>query len=321
MMDIRLHFSNISVTMVPLHLAGAEMVPVGDDGEQASDGELANRAAAHVSLLSRYFLRPSVPIYVPELAEKGVHHMDDVILCDYENFFHHDSKLKRQLSHHRSELQLRGASHGQLPLGGGRRRGAAAGLHAPAPPAGPVDIIWLDRASGLQTRHYVWYKTRRTVTRLPAFLPTIGELYYLRLLLSKLPARSHTDLKRHNGVIHASFRDAAVARGFIPDGREAHAALSAAKADVTSTPAHLRDLFCAFMLHNTDACNPVEIFAEFWVDMAADISRPDWHRGMPADQRRLGMTDALLQVRAGNRRCSSLQCSMCSFSSVLSYVL
>ena len=307
MMDIRLHYSNISVTMVPLHLEGAETVPLNDAGSEASDDELAGIGDAYVSRLTRYFLRPSVSIFVPELAEKGVHHMDDILVTDYENFFHHEPKLPRGLQHHRPSLDATGAGRGDLPRAGGRRRGApVASAAVSAPSQDSTNVIWTDRAVLPQQVHYVWYKTRRTVTRLPSFLPTLGELYYLRMLLLKLPARSHSDLKRFNGHVYATYREAAVARGIIPDGREAQEAMRAAIASPISTPACHRDLFCAFLLHSSDACNPVELFTEFWEQLSADITHPDWERGMPEAARRGGMTDALLQVTAVYLICLSL---------------
>lgn len=58
--------------------------------------------------------------------------------------------------------------------------------------------------------------TKRKVARFRNYLPSAGELYYLRILLTHLPARSFDELFVCHGVRYPTYHDAAIARGYIP---------------------------------------------------------------------------------------------------------
>ena len=70
------------------------------------------------------------------------------------------------------------------------------------------------------------------------FFPKAGEVFYLRVLLFNLPARSFVDYRTVNGIVHSTFQTAAVARGYVSDENEALWAFNSVVA--MSTPAELR---------------------------------------------------------------------------------
>ena len=127
--------------------------------------------------------------------------------------------------------------------------------------------------------HWVWPKSRPGISRLPHLLPTQGEVYYLRILLLTVPARSFDELLTVNGVLCSSFRDAALRRHLVSDGHEAADALQLEVDSETSTPADLRGLYCLFIMHLLETGDPVQLFSRFWRAMSADIRHPDWRVG------------------------------------------
>ena len=106
-----------------------------------------------------------------------------------------------------------------------------------------------------------------------------GEVYYLRILLLTVPARSFDDLLTVNGVLCSSFRDAVIRRHLVSDGHEAADALQLEVDSETSTPADLRGLYCLFIMHLPETGDPVQLFSKFWRAMSADIRHPDWRVG------------------------------------------
>lgn len=70
---------------------------------------------------------------------------------------------------------------------------------------------------------------------------TIGEKWYLRLILFKMPVSSFKDARTVNGVTYQSFQLAALARNLVEDENEVLTAFQWAIS--YSTPAELRILF------------------------------------------------------------------------------
>jgi hypothetical protein len=68
--------------------------------------------------------------------------------------------------------------------------------------------------------------------------PKTGDVFYLRVLLFNLPARSFVDYRTVNGIVHSTFQTAAVARGYLSDENEALWAFNSVVA--VSTLAELR---------------------------------------------------------------------------------
>ena len=51
--------------------------------------------------------------------------------------------------------------------------------------------------------------------------PSLGERYYLRMLLLTVKgAQSYEDLRKHNGVLHRTFKEACKAHGLLNDDQE-----------------------------------------------------------------------------------------------------
>ena len=67
------------------------------------------------------------------------------------------------------------------------------------------------------------------ICRMYHVLPTAGELYFLRMLLLHVPARSYNELLTFNNEIYATFHAAAIARALVASGEEAKMALEEAK--------------------------------------------------------------------------------------------
>ena len=78
----------------------------------------------------------------------------------------------------------------------------------------------------------------KCLVRMNWFFPKAGEVFYLRVLLFNLPARSFAEYRTVNGVVHSTFQTAAVARGYVSDENEALWAFNSVVA--MSTPAELR---------------------------------------------------------------------------------
>ena len=89
----------------------------------------------------------------------------------------------------------------------------------PCPSTAPVGK-WLD-----QNGNIVSARTTEHVCRVHFKSPAVGDLFHLRLLLHKIPARSFTELRTVQPdigppVLHPSFHDAARARGLVTGDQE-----------------------------------------------------------------------------------------------------
>jgi hypothetical protein len=85
-------------------------------------------------------------------------------------------------------------------------------------------------------------------------LPTLGERYYLRMLLNCIKgATSYKHLRIVDGTVHDTFKDACIAMGLLADDNEWHQALE--EASVWASGRQLRDMF-ASMLMFCEVTNP-----------------------------------------------------------------
>ena len=293
-MDIKLHRSSHGVTMVPVHLEGEESVEVGDDA-MASSEVSRELGRAVVSKLTRYFLRPRESIDIDSLAARGVTHMDDVTICDYYGYFNHALHVPPSLQH---RVYLTG---GVRPPQHVRYTGPGddeddADSDAMSAADAPLDrALWQDLAVSPQPQHYVWYRSRRHITRLPGILPNRGDIYFLRLLLARVPARSFLDLRTFNGTVYDTYRDAAVARGLVSNSDEARRALAQLAASEVNTPSDLRYTFCVYLMLSSDVADGPALFNEFWEAMSRDFVRPGWVRSQHHIDSR-DMSDTLLKL-------------------------
>lgn len=127
--------------------------------------------------------------------------------------------------------------------------------------------------------HYVWkgkaWKKRRrhakmpTIGRVASCSSRQGERFYLRLLLQYVRgARSFVHVRTHEGTVHATFKDAARARGLLQDDAEWDACL--AEALTTQSGQRLRRLF-ADLLIAAQPAEPRKLWDKYREDMTEDI--------------------------------------------------
>jgi len=353
LLEIPLQVSSHGVKLITFHLPGEESVPVGDGADEANDDGDRDTGVPYVSMLHRYFLRPSVDIDVSGL---GARHMDDVTVREYfENFNHAKTlpaSLQRVLNASDSDSdgsdrprgragsdasnasdgipasvdsggervpaarggRGRGRGRGRGGRGrGGRGRGGRGSGGGGAPGRGRAsavhrDDIWQDQAVHPQPVHWVWPKSARGISRLPAILPTQGQAYYLRLLLLTVPARDFDDLLVVDDTRYDTFKDAAVARGLVRNGDEAATAMREVAEDETSTPSELRYLYGMLLLHgDPNEGDPLQLFRRFWRPMALDITNPRWRPGSREDSQ-AGLTDHLRKALLLRRVNAMLDC-------------
>lgn len=105
------------------------------------------------------------------------------------------------------------------------------------------------------------------VTRIRVVSPTCGEVFYLRCLLLRQPARSFAQLRTVDGVTFPSFHEAAVRLGLFANETEGHYALADATASFC-TPAQIRFLFTRIVLEGYPA---VPLWEEFRIALAQDF--------------------------------------------------
>jgi hypothetical protein len=115
------------------------------------------------------------------------------------------------------------------------------------------DDEFLEQVINGCVRHKVCQRQIGTkVCRLQTLPPTIGELFYLRCLLTHRPARSFRELRLIDGNLCESYHDAAVALGLFSTENEGMYALTDA-VNSCVTPAQLRFLFSRIILEGFPA--------------------------------------------------------------------
>ena len=91
--------------------------------------------------------------------------------------------------------------------------------------------------------------------------PTVGELYYLCMLLMIVKgATSYVDLRTFSGTIYATFREACEARGLLESDNEW--SLLFDEAIVSASSHQLRQLFVTVTLH-CSVCNVRALFDKY----------------------------------------------------------
>ncbi|XP_035832728.1 uncharacterized protein LOC110875322 [Helianthus annuus] len=106
---------------------------------------------------------------------------------------------------------------------------------------------------------YVWKLDKRcweprqrhkSIGRIHAVSPSLGEAYFLRILLNKVKGpKSFDDIKTVDGKVYDTFRDACYALGLLDDDAEYIEAIK--EANETGSPSYLRNLFATLLLTNT----------------------------------------------------------------------
>lgn len=117
--------------------------------------------------------------------------------------------------------------------------------------------IWVPRNSGFK------------IGRLYYVHPSVGERYYLRMLLMIVKgAQSYEDLRTYNGTTYNSFREACNARGLLGSDQEWYNAFDEAATWATSQ--QLRQLFVTMLIF-CEVNDERAFFEKFWRLLADDI--------------------------------------------------
>ncbi len=99
--------------------------------------------------------------------------------------------------------------------------------------------------------------------------PTLGERYYLRMLLNCIKgATSDEHLRTVDGIVHNTFKDACITLGLLVKDNDWHQALE--EASVWASGRQLRDMF-ASMLMFCEVTNPGQLWDAHWESLSDDI--------------------------------------------------
>ncbi|XP_076946232.1 uncharacterized protein LOC143617607 [Bidens hawaiensis] len=122
----------------------------------------------------------------------------------------------------------------------------------------PVDKrMWEERKKGF------------SIGRIYSVSPSLGEAYYLRILLNKVKGpRTFDEIKTVNHVVYPTFRDACYAYGLLDDDNEYIEAIS--EASFTGSGSYLRSLF-ATILMSESISRPEIVWERTWNYFSYDI--------------------------------------------------
>ncbi|XP_010480490.1 PREDICTED: uncharacterized protein LOC104759239 [Camelina sativa] len=125
---------------------------------------------------------------------------------------------------------------------------------------------------------YVWNTTPKTWTRrkqgytigrIVNIHPTVGELYYLRLLLGVvIGPTSYDDILTVDGIMYENFKDACLARGMLDGDKEWIEALEETRQ--WGFPCQLRSLFVTLLIYSY-VSSPLNLWNHCWRYMGDDI--------------------------------------------------
>ncbi|XP_022019542.1 ATP-dependent DNA helicase pif1-like [Helianthus annuus] len=107
------------------------------------------------------------------------------------------------------------------------------------------------------------------IGRIYSASPSLGEAYYLRILLTKVKGpRSFEEIRTYEGVVYPTFRDACYARGLLDDDNEYIECIK--ESSFTGNGHYLRSLFGTLLLSNT-LSRPEVVWEKTWELMSEDI--------------------------------------------------
>ncbi|XP_035842064.1 uncharacterized protein LOC110923839 [Helianthus annuus] len=128
----------------------------------------------------------------------------------------------------------------------------------------PGKYVWK-----LKDRCWQPRKTHVSVGRIYSVSPSLGEAYFLRILLTKVRGpRSFEEIRTYDGVIYPTFRDACYARGLLDDDNEYIECIK--EASFTGNGNYLRCLFGTLLLSNT-LSRPEVVWDKTWEFLSEDI--------------------------------------------------
>jgi hypothetical protein len=135
----------------------------------------------------------------------------------------------------------------------------------------------------------------KTIGRMFFVRPTANELYYLKLLVLNVPgATSYDNLKLVNGVQHATFREAAIARGLVHNER--HWIDFLTEVCNRELPHQIRFQFVIVLTQNSPRNpGPLDLWERFKNQMSEDYTRQPVNDPQEvAYQKALSVSDLLI---------------------------
>ncbi|XP_021979942.1 uncharacterized protein LOC110876070 [Helianthus annuus] len=117
----------------------------------------------------------------------------------------------------------------------------------------------------------VWEpRQRKTVIgRIHSVPPSLGEAYFLRILLNKVRGpTSFDDIKIVNGHVYDTYRDACYALGLLDDDSEYVEAIK--EASLSGSASYIRNLFCTMLL-SSSLSRPEVVWESSWKYMTEDF--------------------------------------------------
>ncbi|XP_035837083.1 uncharacterized protein LOC110892468 [Helianthus annuus] len=112
-------------------------------------------------------------------------------------------------------------------------------------------------------------KGKKSIGRIHSVSPSLGEAYFLRILLNKVRGpTSFDDIKTVNGKICDTYRDACYALGLLDDDSEYVEAIK--EANLTGSASYIRNLFSTMLLSGS-LSRPEVVWESSWRYMADDF--------------------------------------------------
>jgi len=128
----------------------------------------------------------------------------------------------------------------------------------------PVNFVWKQNKRCWEPR-----KQGFSIGRIHSVSPSVGEAYYLRILLNKVKGpKSYEEIKSFNGLTHDTFRQACYARGLLDDDSEYVDAIE--EASETGSGYSLRTMFATLLLSNSMS-RPEFVWEATWKLLSEDI--------------------------------------------------
>ncbi|XP_035838045.1 uncharacterized protein LOC118485732 [Helianthus annuus] len=125
---------------------------------------------------------------------------------------------------------------------------------------------------------YVWKLDKRVweprqrktaIGRIHSVPPSLGEAYFLRILLNKVRGpTSFDDIKTVNGHVYDTYRDACYTLGLLDDDSEYVEAIK--EASLSGSASYIRNLFCTMLL-SSSLSRPEVVWESSWKYMTDDF--------------------------------------------------
>jgi hypothetical protein len=130
----------------------------------------------------------------------------------------------------------------------------------------PSKFVWKE-----EQKKWDFRKMGKAIGRVHMVNPSMGEAYFLRVLLNKVKGpRSFEEIRTVNGEILPTFRDACYALGLLDDDKEYVEAIE--EAHYTGSGYCLRNLFAMMLLSNT-LSRPEHVWEKSWKYLSDGIMR------------------------------------------------